>query len=167
MSTAPEVDTFRELKSSVGSTLGVTDWFVVSQRDADLYSALIDDWDVMHNDPEWATPRFGGTIAHGLYVVSLLPKFMKAIDSPIPVIATPTASTLNYGFDRIRFVSPLRIDQRARDSVVLADVTEKKPGDFLVRTTHTIEKEGEETPHIVADWLAYVVTGYSEKWVAE
>lgn len=164
---APEATIFTQLQASVGQELGVTDWFTVSQRDADLYSALIDDWDVMHNDPVWATPRFGGTIAHGLYVVSLFPKFIKEIDSPIPVIATPTASTLNYGFDRIRFVSPLRIGQRARDRVVLTEVTEKKPGDFLVRTTHTIEKEDDPTPHIVADWLAYVVTDYSDKWVAQ
>src|SRR5687767_8254730 len=97
-----------------GEELGISDWFSVSQRDADLFSALTGDWDFMHNDPEWATPRLGGTIAHGLYVLSLLPRLNREVNPLLPIIATETAAGLNYGYNRIRFISPLLIGEKAR-----------------------------------------------------
>ena len=69
-------------------------------------------------------------MAHGLYVLCLLPKFMKEVAPFLPIIATDQASVLNYGYDRIRFISPLRIGQRARDRVELLEVNEKRPGDL-------------------------------------
>jgi len=157
-------DLYGQLTSRIGQEIGVSGWFTVTQRDADLFSALTDDWDYMHNDRDWASPRFGGTVAHGLYVLCLLPKLMKEVAPFLPIVATDKASVLNYGYDRIRFISPLRIGQRARDRVELLEVNEKRPGDYLTRYRHTIEKEGDDKPFLVGESLSYYVTDYEEKW---
>jgi acyl dehydratase len=152
-----------ELHAAVGTEIGKTDWFMVTQRDADLFSALTDDWDFMHNDPAWAQSRLGGTIAHGLYLLSLLPSFLKQVAPDSPIVASDEISVLNYGFDRVRFASHVHIGERARDCITIEDVTERKPGDFLTRYRHTLEKE-DGTVCLVADSLFYYVTGYEVKW---
>ncbi|MDN5760344.1 MAG: hypothetical protein L0H59_17775 [Tomitella sp.] len=153
-----------DLHSAVGTEIGHTDWFVVTQRDADLFSALTDDWDYMHNDPAWAQPRLGGTIAHGLYLLSLLPSFLKQVAPDSPIVASDDISVLNYGFDRVRFTSQLHIGERARDRIHLMEVTERKPGDYLARYRHVVEKEVDGKPCLIADSLFYYVTGYDGKW---
>ena len=60
MTVAPEVALFEQYKTRIGQVIGVSDWLVVTQRDADLFAALTDDWDYMHNDPAWAKPRSAG-----------------------------------------------------------------------------------------------------------
>lgn len=155
-----------KLHAAVGTEIGLTDWFSVSQRDADLFSALTDDWDYMHNDPAWAQPRLGGTIAHGLYLLSLLPHFLKQVSPETPIIASDDSTVLNYGYDRVRFTAQLHIGERARDRVNLIDVSEKRPGDFLVRYRHVVEKESDGKPCLIADSLLYYVVGYDGKWRA-
>jgi acyl dehydratase len=155
-----------QLRDQVGQEVGVTDWFTVTQRDADLFSALTDDWDYMHNDPDWAQSRFGGTIAHGLYVLSLVPRFLKEVAPSLPIVATADASVLNYGFDTVRFISPLRIGEQARDRVELLSLSEKRPGDYLARYRHTIEGQLGGRPFLVAESLSYYVTDYEGKWGA-
>ena len=164
MTNTSETALFESLSARVGEEIGVTDWFAVTQKDADLFSAMTDDWDYMHNDPAWATPRFGGTIAHGLYVLSLLPHFMKEILPELPIVASSSASSLNYGYNKVRFISHLLIGQRARDRVVLVSVNEKRPGEYLTTYSHTVERENEERPFMVAESCAYYVTNYEEKW---
>jgi acyl dehydratase len=143
---------FEDLKTRVGQELGVTSWFTVEQRDADLYSALIDDWDYMHNDPEWARPRFGGTIAHGLYTLSLIPTCLKQVSPSLPLISVAGVYGLNYGLDRVRFPAPWRIGQRARDRVAISDVQERPDG-YMVKMTHTFELEDFDKPCMVAEHL--------------
>ena len=78
---------FENLKSKIGQEIGVTAPFIVSQKDADLFSALTDDWDYMHNDPKWAADsQWGGTIAHGMYVMTLIPSFLKQLTA-LPIIS--------------------------------------------------------------------------------
>ena len=148
-----------KLKGQVGEELGVTDWFSVSQRDADLYSALTDDWDYMHNDPRWAkTSPWGGTIAHGMYILSLIPSFLKeTTDLPIVSDSEDEGFGLNYGFDKVRFISPLPIGQPARARIRLADVTEKTPGNFLLRIEVTVStKDKPDETVMYAENLAYL-----------
>ncbi len=167
MTVAPEVALFEEYKSRIGEVLGVSDWLVVTQRDADLFSALTDDWDYMHNDPAWAEPRFGGTIAHALYVMALIPKVMKSLVEGIPIISSETASALNYGYNKVRVIRPLLIGERFKDTVTVKDVVEKRPGDYLVTDQHTFVKEGEESPFMVVEKLGYYSVGYQDKWQPE
>lgn len=167
MTDAPEVALFNKYKSRIGEVIGVSDWLVVTQRDADLFSALTDDWDYMHNDPAWAQPRFGGTIAHALYVMALIPKVMKSLVDGIPIIASDTASALNYGYNNVRVIRPLLIGEQFKDTVTVKEVFEKRPGDFLVTEQHSFVKEGKTSPFMVVEKLGYYTTGYQDKWQPE
>ena len=167
MTIAPEVALFEKYKSRIGEVIGVSDWLVVTQRDADLFSELTDDWDYMHNDPAWAEPRLGGTIAHALYVMAMIPKVMKSLVDGIPIISSETASSLNYGYNNVRVIRPLLIGERFKDTVTVKDVVEKRPGDYLVTDQHTFVKEGHESPFLVLEKLGYFTTGYEEKWRLE
>ena len=164
MSDAPEVAIFEAYRSRVGEVVGVSDWLQVTQRDVDLFAALTDDWDYMHNDPAWAEPRFGGTIVHALYVMAMIPKVTKSLNDGIPIIATDTAAALNYGYNNVRMIRPLLVGQRFKDTVTVKDVVEKRPGEYLVTELHAFVKEDEDSPFLVVEKLGYYTTGYGEKW---
>jgi acyl dehydratase len=156
---APEERLFETLKRKVGKEVGVTDWFSISQMEADMFGPLTCDWDPMHNDPEWAkTSPWGNTIAHGFHLLSLISWFNKAA-AGLPILSNERVYALNYGLDRVRFISPFRIGKRARDHVSLTAITEKRPGEFLVKTTHKVIVEGEAKPAMIAEHLALFVVG--------
>jgi len=146
------------LKRKIGEELGVTPPFTVTQKDADLFSALTDDWDYMHNDPQWAKDsRWGGTIAHGMYVMTLIPSFLKQV-SELPLISDSADEglALNYGFDKVRFISPLPVGVPARAHIKLLDVTDRGKERYLVRLQITVYREDEkEVPMMTAENLAY------------
>ncbi len=167
MTAAPEVALFEQYKSRIGEVIGVSDWLVVTQRDADLFSALTDDWDYMHNDPAWAEPRLGGTIAHALFVMAMIPKVMKSLVDGIPIVSSDTASALNYGYNKVRMIRPLLIGERFKDTVAVKDVVEKRPGEFLITDLHSFTKEGQDSPFMVVEKLGYYTIGYEEKWRPE
>jgi acyl dehydratase len=153
---APEETLLEELKHKVGLEVGVTDWFSIGQMEADIFGPLTRDWDPMHNDPAWAqTSPWGGTIAHGFHLLSLVSWFNKA--AGLPILTNDRVYALNYGLDRVRFISPFRVGRRARDHVTLTSVTEKRPGEFLVKTTHKVVVEGETKPAMIAEHLALFV----------
>jgi acyl dehydratase len=148
---------FDDLKRSVGKELGVTDWFTISQMEADIFGPLTQDWDSMHNDPEWGQQSpWGGTIAHGFHLLSLVSYFNRSAAN-LPILTSDKVYALNYGLDKVRFISPLRIGMRARDHVVLSAIREKRRGEHLVKTTHTVEIEGQDKPAMVAEHLALFV----------
>ena len=87
-----------EARARIGEDLGQSEWFTIGQREVDVFSALTDDWDYMHNDPEWAASRsWGGTIAHGLYVLSCSP-VTTSIHSSRNMLTR--ISQLNFGVGR-------------------------------------------------------------------
>ena len=148
-------------EARVGEELGVTDWFAVSQEEADAFSALSDDWDYMHNDPAWAEAGpWGGMIAHGIYLLSRIFSFYKAV-SDLPLVNDDGEGgfTLNYGFDRVRFVEPLRIGAPARARIALVSVERRPPKDALFKIRITVETEGGARPAMVADNLLYLSVG--------
>lgn len=152
-------ETITELRARIGTEIGVTDWFTVSQRDADIYAALTDDWDYMHNAPAWAASGpWGGTIAHGMYILSLIPSFLKqTTDLPIVSDSDADGFALNYGFDRVRFVAPLRIGQQARAHIKVLDVIERSPGEHILKTECAVYCDADpERPVMVAENLAYL-----------
>ena len=65
---------------------------------------------------------------------------------------------LNYGFDKIRFLAPVKVNSRVRAKALLLDVSEKKPGQFLIKQQVSIEIEGESTPALIAEWLTMAIT---------
>ena len=147
---------FEELKTRVGTKVGVTDWFTIEQKMADVFGVLTGNPDAMHNDPEWAkSSPWGGTIAHGMNILCLIPQFWK--DCGLPLVTSEHMYTLNYGFDRVRFTAPLRIGQRARAHIVLDEVRKRGDDAYLVKSTYSVEVENSERPCMVAQQLSLFV----------
>ena len=94
---------------------------------------------------------FGGTIAHGFLTLSLLP-YLQSQMSEL-VIPAGLKMGMNYGFDKIRFLAPVKTGARVRAVATLKEVTEKNPGQFLFSAEYSIEIEGESKPALIADWL--------------
>ena len=143
-----------ELKSMVGQELGVSDWHEVTQAEIDAFAAATDDHQWIHVDPERAkdTP-FGGTIAHGLYTLSLGPKFSYAMFGLEGI-----TFGLNYGYDKVRFPAPLPVNSKVRMRATLAEVTDVAGG-VQFRVTQTFEREGGDKPVCVAESLARAYGG--------
>jgi acyl dehydratase len=143
-----------DLKSSVGEEIGVSAWYQVTQAEIDAFAAATDDHQWIHVDPERAkdTP-FGSTIAHGLFTLSLGPKFAYELMGFDGV-----AFGVNYGYGKVRFPAPVPVDSKIRMRAKLTDVQEV-PGGVQITVTQTFEREGHEKPVCVAESLARVFAG--------
>ena len=150
------VQQLEAFKAKQGTELGTTDWFTIDQRSEDIFSFLTGDPDVKHNDPEWAkNSQWGGTIVHGLHLLSLVFEAWKELG--LPFATTEEMTPVNYGFDRVRFTAPLRVGQRARSRIVLDEVKKRDDGSYLVKATHHVETEGNSKPCLVAEFLLLFV----------
>lgn len=145
--TAISVDALRAL---VGKEMGLSRWFEIDQSRIDSFATNTEDHQFIHVDPVRAaqTP-FGGTIAHGFLSMSMLAAM--AYDAQ-PAIEGQ-AMSVNYGFDRVRMLSPVRAGSRIRGRFILAAVTDRGPKEFMTKTEVTIEIEGSQKPALVAEWL--------------
>ena len=135
----------------IGTELGVSDWVTVTQPMVDDHANTTGDQHWIHNDPDRAAREapFGGTIVQGSLLLSHLTQFQEAV-API---TEDIAFALNYGFDRVRFLSPVPVGSRIRGRLTLADVRPKGPGRYVVKTAVSIEVEGQDQPAAVAEWL--------------
>jgi acyl dehydratase len=140
-----------ELKEKVGQELGVSDWHDVTQEEVDAFADATGDHQWIHVDPERAkeTP-FGGTIAHGLYTLSLGPQFSYALYTVEGV-----AFGLNYGYNKVRFPAPLPVGSRVRMRATLSEVTEVTGG-LQYTLTQTFEREGGDKPVCVAEQVVRI-----------
>ena len=143
-----------EVKANVGKELGVSDWHEVTQEDINAFADVTGDHQFIHVDVEKAkeTP-FGGTIAHGYYTLSLLPKFSYELFE-----FKGFAFALNYGVNKVRFPAPLPVGSKVRMRAELAEASDI-PGGLQLTTRATFETEGGEKPVCVADALSRVYTG--------
>lgn len=141
-----------ELASYVGKDLGTSDWFLIDQARINAFADATLDHQFIHVNPEQAkaTP-FGGTIAHGYLTVSLLPHLQTSMADMI--LPQGLKMGMNYGFDKLRFMAPVKTGKRVRARARLLDASEKKPGQWLLKFEYTIEIEGEEKPALIAEWL--------------
>ena len=137
----------------VGQEIGVSSWHLIDQQRIDTYAELIEDHQFIHVDPEGAkaTP-FGSAIAHGFLTMSLLSVMSYEV---MPAIEG-TAMGVNYGFDRLRFISPVRSGKRVRGRFTLAKVEMRRPNELQSLTNVTVEIEGEDKPALVADWIGLI-----------
>ena len=149
------VATLDQIRSRIGEEVGVSTWLTVDQARIDAFADATEDRQFIHVDPAAAaqTP-FGGTIAHGFLTLSLLSR-MGAEAMLLPDVLK---MAVNYGFDRVRFLSPVKAGKRVRGRFVLDSVEEKAPGQILVRHTVTVEIEGEDKPALTASWLGLMFT---------
>ena len=139
-----------EIRGRIGEEVGVSDWLTVDQRRIDAFADATEDRQFIHVDSEAASQTpFGGTIAHGFLSLSLLSR-MAAEATLLP---EGLKMAVNYGFDRIRFLAPVRSGKRVRGRFTLDSVEEKAPGQWLIRHKVTVEIEGEEKPALTAEWL--------------
>ncbi len=144
-----------ELHRSVGQTF-VSHWFVVDQDRIDAFAKVTEDEQFIHIDPERAsgTP-FGGTVAHGFLTLSLLSSMAY---STLPKVEG-AAMGVNYGFDRVRFLHPVRSGSRVRAHFVLGAVIERSQREWQLVYDVSIEIEGVHKPALAATWLTMQVVG--------
>ena len=139
------------MQARIGQELAVSDWLLVDQAKIDAFAACTGDHQWIHLDVERASKGpFGGTIAHGFLTLSLLP----ALTSGTWSAGLTLDATLNYGLDRVRFLTPVRAGSRVRNRVKLIAAEEKGPGRTLLSFENTVEIEGEAKPALIAHTLA-------------
>jgi acyl dehydratase len=140
-----------ELKDYVGKELGRSEWLTIDQERINLFAEATGDYQFIHVDPvKAAQTPFGSTIAHGFLSLSLIPKLME----DILILPEGAKMVVNYGLDSVRFIQPVKVNSRVRLKVDMNDVTEKKPGQWLLKATATLEIEGSDKPAYIAEPLS-------------
>ncbi|MGS0542530.1 MaoC family dehydratase [Pseudomonas sp. Y5-11] len=140
-----------ELKDYVGKELGRSEWLTIDQERINLFAEATGDYQFIHVDPvKAAQTPFGSTIAHGFLSLSLIPKLME----DILVLPQGLKMVVNYGLDSVRFIQPVKVNSKVRLKVDLAEVTEKKPGQWLLKATATLEIGGSDKPAYIAEPLS-------------
>ena len=140
-----------DLAGLVDTEIGVSAWRVIDQAMIDQFADVTGDHQFIHVDPEAAkaTP-FGGAIAHGFLVLSLLTGFLEEVGPPL----SEGAIGVNYGFDKVRFITPVRSGARVRGRFTLSSMTDRGPGQTMLIYAATVEVEGEDKPALIAEWRA-------------
>jgi len=156
MTDHPHPESLDDLRALTGRELAVSDWVLVDQAMIDSFAAVSGDHQFIHTDPARAarTP-LGGTIAHGLLLLSLVGGLGMAV---LPRPASMAVS-INYGLDRVRFLLPVPSGRRVRARFTLAGVEEREGGGWLVNWTATLDSEGEARPALVASCLVLLLPG--------
>jgi acyl dehydratase len=143
------------IDSCVDRELGVSDWVSVDQARIDAFAACTGDRQWIHVDVERAKREspFGGTIAHGYLTLSLL----AALAIEIGLIPPDASAGLNYGLDKVRFMTPVKAGARVRSRVTLLSAERKEGGRIIIKTMNELQIEGEEKPALIAESLAMLV----------
>tara|TARA_R110002049_G_scaffold117332_4_gene270752 strand:+ start:11596 stop:12051 length:456 start_codon:yes stop_codon:yes gene_type:complete len=136
--------------AAVGQEMGISPWFVMDQARIDAFADVTEDHQFIHVDPiRAAKTDFGGTVAHGMLTLSMMSGMAYGA---LPAMAGQGAS-VNYGFDKVRFITPVRSGARVRGRFVLAEAQTRGRGNLMTRFQATVEIEGEARPALSADWL--------------
>jgi acyl dehydratase len=142
---------FEDIKSAVGTEIGASEWIEVTQDRINLFAEATCDEQWIHVDQERAEKELPGgrTIAHGLLSLSLAPMFVRSVMG-----LKGLRNTLNYGADRIRFISPVPVGTRIRGRITVAKAEDVPPNGLRVNYHMVIEIEGSQRPACVADLIA-------------
>jgi acyl dehydratase len=145
---------------AVGEDEGAGDWFEIDQARIDAFADVTEDHQFIHVDPEQCKTLspWGVPIAHGFLTLSLLTKLSETIPQDMSRL-NGIVMGVNYGFEKVRFVAPVKVGSRVRASSKLAAVDQKDPSTLQVTKTITVEIEGEGKPALVADWVTRLVYG--------
>ena len=144
------------LDEFVGQELGVSDWVTIDQARIDSFAQCTGDNQWIHVDVERAAREspFGGTIAHGYLTLSLL----APLAMEVGLIPADASAGLNYGLDKVRFITPVRAGARVRSRIVLLEAERKDRGRVILKTSNELQIEGADTPALIAETLALLVT---------
>jgi acyl dehydratase len=139
------------LQDYVGKELGRSDWLTIDQNRINQFAECTGDHQFIHVDPVKAklTP-FGGTIAHGFLSLSLIPVLLESL----MLVPEGMKMAVNYGLDSVRFIQPVKVDSRVRLAAKVLDITEKRPGQWLIKIEATLEIDGEQKPAYIAESLS-------------
>lgn len=151
---AKPTERLHRLVALIGTDVGVSDWKTIDQAMVDDFAALTGDDGPIHTDPAEArrVSPFGGTIVQGFLMLSHLTGFAKSLDLP----QDDVAFRLNYGFDRVRIISPVPVGSSVRGRFAIDQLVDKAPNAALLTLKATVEVDGSADPAVVADWLAYL-----------
>ena len=149
------VATLEDIRSKIGTVVGVSGWIEVGQDRISVFADATDDHQFIHVDPQAAAAAgFGGTIAHGFLSLSLLSRMA----ADVMLIPDTTRMAVNYGLDRVRFLAPVKAGKRVRGHFTLDSAEEKAPGQLLLKHQVTVEIEDEDKPALTAQWLGLIFT---------
>jgi acyl dehydratase len=144
---------FKDLPSLIGKEVGVSDWVLIDQDRVNKFADATGDHQWIHVDVERATREIGGPIVHGYLTLSLLP-FLSAGMMPVKGVTRG----INYGSDKVRFISMVRVGKRVRLRQKLIGV-DPKAGGVQIKNECTIEIEGEDRPACVAETMSVLYGG--------
>jgi len=139
----------------IGTEVGVSNWITVDQPMIDKFADTTQDTQWIHTDPTRAAAEtpFGGTIAHGFLTLSLASRFAYDCFNMLP----GQVMGINYGMNRLRFLTPVRVGSRLRGRFKLQKVTARNATDMLRQNLLTVEIDGVDTPALIAEWLGLAV----------
>lgn len=146
--------TVEQMKDRIG-TETVSEWVEVTQAMIDKFADATGDHQFIHINPHMAkmTP-FGGTIAHGFLTLSLMPLLSsKVVDAPK---LEGVKMGVNYGGNKVRFLTPVRSGSKVRGRFKLIEFDEKRPGQWQQTNEFTVEIEGQEKPAMIAEWISQI-----------
>ena len=145
-------------KAAIGADEGTSEWLQVDQDRINQFADVTEDHQFIHVDPEackelspWGVP-----IAHGFLTLSLLVKLSASIPTP-PDRLDGIVMGINYGFDKVRFINPVKVGSKIRAKSVLSSVDLKDPNTIQYTRTMTVEIEGEDKPALVAEWISRLI----------
>ena len=147
-------------KAAIGQEEGTGDWLEITQERINAFADVTEDHQFIHVDPETSAQLspWKVTIAHGFLTLSLLTYLSQSIPQP-PERLDGIVMGINYGFDKVRFINPVKVGARIRAKSVLSSVDLKDSSTLQTVRTMTVEIEGEDKPALVAEWISRLVYG--------
>jgi acyl dehydratase len=146
-----ELVSAEKLKKMIGQENGTSDWVLIDQDRINRFADATEDHQWIHVDIEKAKRGpFGGPIGHGFLTLSLIPIFSKSAK----YLPEGLKMGVNYGLNKVRFISPVPVGSQVRSRMVISAVEEKGPGRILMTITHTIEIKGQDKPACIAEALS-------------
>jgi acyl dehydratase len=146
---------YEALKNREGTEVGVSEWILIDQAKINEFARLTQDDQFIHIDPERAQKEtvFGGTIAHGFLVLSLSSKFaLDVFDGE-----ADKRVSINYGFDKVRFISPVSTNSWVRGRFTLKRVDVNRPTELRQIYDLSIEIKGSDRPAVIAEWITLTI----------
>lgn len=147
--------TMENIAAKVGEELGVTDWTTLDQPRIQTFADCTGDRQWIHTDVARSRKEspFGGPVAHGMLTLSLLPTWL----FELPAAPPDAGAILNYGFDKVRFLSPVKSGARVRARIKLLAAVPKDKGRLLLTQEYTVEIENESKPALIAELLVMLM----------
>ncbi len=143
-----------QLNDYVGKELGRSEWLTIDQDRINLFAEATGDYQFIHVDPvKAAKTPFGGTIAHGFLSLSLLSAMAMDV---LPTIKGQVMG-INYGFDKVRFMNPVREGSKVRGKFTLLEVKQRSDKEWQLRHGVEVEIEGQDKPALIAEWLSLAI----------